>query len=1071
MKTVSAGTLTELQNSYDVLSSLRLTAEWNQNRYSPIASVTNGSAASPIEDADPDNFPVESIVLPDRPGAGILKNRASSTARAAFAPDGYVTKGYISQPNGPRYVTCDPDAKYKYWSSPAESAGVSVANSPSAIANVTPTVIYTNPTWTNKIVVQLENSYAQPTAWTVQVTTDGTNWTTIATNPTIPSNGRVELWRQANTSWTSTPYYDNPLQIRGVRLNVTQMNRSKVFFNLIELGARLESDLSPWLISYDSNFSLSDHSFITPLGQTSANTASVVLSNVDNRFSNDNPSSLYYGLIDKNVEMRLDLGISTDAYSTLNKTYEWIRQFTMRVDEWSGQDLDEMTASLQDDSMLLQAIKPNPTLWQNMTVAEIVWRLLDAVGYSKYFVDAVAADAVTMIPFFWTDGTETIWDIFKKLGQATQTAIYFDEYGIMRIKTRNSALDLTATSKWTFDAVKNGSKLPDVIDVTKTNNYEANTVNIAYQETKLSEEKSAIIPMESVWEPGGDMVLRASALSENMTVNSTSFRINPADIKVWPYEGVMQIEGEFIRFKGKWYNYYLANGTMAGKWVMSADEKAALDKLNQYLSYRNYFSGYFAITKRGEYNSVAKTHVIDATGYNTRYRNGSGTVRNWSGGWKALPGTSTAKITTNKTFSASQVYTVTRGQELDVAPNYFGARVRFPTTGYTHGIGGFTFGNSTNESGYFFELYQTPLFTTNPTARNSTNELAFYVKNSAGTVTRLGPNGKKGVATSIVRGVWYDLDITANWNYPGGPLFVVYLNGFLQFSVQVPTALKPSVTPSGRWGVFTRGFTNMDVEYVYATNATEQITFDNSSLYSKIHGGYQSTQLNSEWIYNSRKATRMVGKKRQNYIQRYNQLVIDDFGGYAHEVREMNVKFDPAPVMHSRLYWSNTEQVVCPEYNANPFEAKFIMANATRRNAIVNGSDKITYGADNSVEQKALIYGRTINQEDEKIETVKDDAAILRRGEVTVDFPATFIQSKNEAQELGRWITKHWAGGQDEIEIESFMNPLLQIGDLVSVNHPLGNMAPSTHKYFVVEMKHSFDSGMTSTFTLRRARI
>jgi hypothetical protein len=88
-----------------------------------------------------------------------------------------------------------------------------------------------------------------------------------------------------------------------------------------------------------------------------------------------------------------------------------------------------------------------------------------------------------------------------------------------------------------------------------------------------------------------------------------------------------------------------------------------------------------------------------------------------------------------------------------------------------------------------------------------------------------------------------------------------------------------------------------------------------------------------------------------------------------------------------------------------------------------------------------------------------------------VDFPSDFIQSEGEATNLGNWITMHWAGGQDEITIQSFMNPLLQLGDLVTINHPLGNMAPATHKYFVVEAKHTYSEGMESEFTLRRARI
>ena len=57
-----------------------------------------------------------------------------------------------------------------------------------------------------------------------------------------------------------------------------------------------------------------------------------------------------------------------------------------------------------------------------------------------------------------------------------------------------------------------------------------------------------------------------------------------------------------------------------------------------------------------------------------------------------------------------------------------------------------------------------------------------------------------------------------------------------------------------------------------------------------------------------------------------------------------------------------------------------------------------------------------------------------------------------------RGIYKFYQGGE-------------QIGDVVSINDPLKNMAPSTHKYFVVEMSHTYDKGLKTSFTLRRAKI
>jgi hypothetical protein len=319
MQSSSAGAKTKLQEALDIYSSVRLIAEWNQNRYSQIASILN-TGTDPLNEYDNDVFPISSVVLGERPTRGILKAWSSTASGVALnGADGFTYAGYQDMPNGARYMTASEDAKYKYWTSPYESS----ATAPYNITNISPTVLYTNLTWANKIRVGLENSFASPDAFTVSITTDGTNWTVIATNPAINSDGTV--------------YRENPQQIRGVRLIVTSMDKPAVHFNLIELGARLESDISQFVVDYSVENSMSEVSFAAPIGIASSNTANVTLDNTDGRFTTDNPTvpldgggstpNLYYGLLEKNVAFRLDFGINLGTQAAPN--IEWFRQFTM----------------------------------------------------------------------------------------------------------------------------------------------------------------------------------------------------------------------------------------------------------------------------------------------------------------------------------------------------------------------------------------------------------------------------------------------------------------------------------------------------------------------------------------------------------------------------------------------------------------------------------------------------------------------------------------------------------------------------------------------------------------------
>jgi hypothetical protein len=147
------------------------------------------------------------------------------------------------------------------------------------------------------------------------------------------------------------------------------------------------------------------------------------------------------------------------------------------------------------------------------------------------------------------------------------------------------------------------------------------------------------------------------------------------------------------------------------------------------------------------------------------------------------------------------------------------------------------------------------------------------------------------------------------------------------------------------------------------------------------------------------------------------------------------------------------------------------LANTARVNAIANGEDTLSFGADNPVEQKLLVYGRLVSRDEEQTVTVKNDAAVNRRGTVEVDVTSDWIQSKTAAQEIANWITQNWGGGSDEIKITAFGNPLIQLGDLVAIQYPAKSMTYAKNKYFVVGVENSYDGGLETNVTLRRAKL
>lgn len=1048
MLTATTALTDTLKKGDAVATKARVYAEWNHNRYTPIATVDNFGYPEADNGYDLETFPISSITEPIRPTAGI-----------AFGITGQATTstGHSSVVSPTRYYTTDPNSKYKYWVSPVTS------DATKAIANCKPYIIYSAPVWTNKIYLCFEESWTAPANYIVEYTVDGTTWVTAATNPVVGSDGTVELYLQANGTWSALRYYSNAMQIRGLRVTVTTLTRANSYFSLIEMGARLHNELTDYLISYDITNELSDADRISPMGVISSNTASVKLSNFDGRFNDDNASSLYFGIIDANVKFTIDLGIDTTANG--GSGVEYIRQATMYAETWSGGS-EDVTVELKDASKFLQEIFPLSMLMQDVGVGKAIWSLLDSIGFTAYQYNAKADKAESVIPFFWTSSDKTVWDTIQALCRSTQTACYFDQYGILQIETRDAAFDKTQADAWTFDYAKNGTKQPDIVELSVANAFEANHVTVNYKPTGLSEDDQHRPISEIVWQPEEDLVLRSSALFKDMTATETTYMtIDPKDAAYWPYEGMVNVRGEIIKYSGKQYKYVNKSNGWTTQKVSSVEEKLNID--NNFTAdgqqYRNVFTGTMYITERGVGETIAQANDSTIAGWlnNAYYGKGDTTMRKWNGGLKHIPEDGILRLQTNKTFTGNHWYVANRTPTERTGTNfYFGTRMRFPSSGAGSGrcAGLFFSADSTQRNMYVVDIMTTKAVSP---WRSIRNEVVVMRRNGNGTNTYLG----KGATVGISDNQWFDVDVQCV-----GATISVAINGRVVLNTTDPRTDLPNTS---RQGLHVRGFTVADFEYYYFASFTGGIfdtDLDNSSYIDLRLGGYYSTQFYKDYTYhNSTRSVGIADSKATAVKMQSAQKLFDEFGMQVHEIRDFDVKFEK-PVLYSSLYVSNQDQTVVPNYTGTPFGAKFTIANAARINAVVNGDDS-TLGTDNIVNQKAMVTARTIQQKEQKSYEVKDDAQIRARGEIALTFDSEWIQTEAAAKALGDWIVNNWSKPADEISMEVYANPLLQVGDLVSINYSPHNMSASTHKYFVLSVSQGWDEGPTTNLELRRANI
>lgn len=1085
MKSVNSAVTTALRQAHELIARPRLTIEWNFNRYIGVSADNTPSDDS--DGYDIEMFPIESVYAPNRPTRGVCKAVVGQARVAA----------YTATPSDTRYYVASVVDQYKYWQSPVPTDGAGTfPNHTDGITKVRPGISYTTLVSANKIVINWESSWAQPNIYFIEIqTTVGGAWTALSGSSwALNSKGQTVLYHQGSDVWTTTRPVDvtgkivtNFKVLAGVRARVTSMKAgmganagtgNNAYCNVIEISARREEDFTNRLISVTDNFDMSEKSNIYPTGTVTSNTADVVLNNLDGVLSKESSSAYVRYLVEPGAIFNLEY-----VYEIAGAYYP-VQQFNMVGGFWAGQRDDTVSIALTDDSEILKLVKPPAYFYENLPVTQIIWRTLDMVGFTKYAIQTNDLSAIHKIPYFWSDGTKTVWEILDELSRATQTAIYFDSTGTLQVKTKEVAMDPARTPDWTLLGQNSLSgptagDLANIVNLSQTDQPESNYVTVNYQDTKVSDFNKGMPKLDKVWEPADTTVLRSSNVTQTISVTEAyAFYINANDAAYWPYQGIVQIEGEFIRYRAKNYIFYV-NGVRFGANIENVASKDTLDaKGTNADRMKNGFSGGLIIDNkagaessdpaypgRGLWNTYRATHRPDLNGYSARviWNNAAGATPTL-GYFYQDKANSSLVIQTDSRFSRwHDLMVITTGGVFDAFYKYYGCKLKFEP-GSPVQRAGMVIHSGSAENGYYIELCPTSKFS--PAARNTGHELIFYTRRSNVTKQFGGMAGGKGVPITIAEGQWYALDVAFALDGTNH-VISISINGVVQTSFTLPAV--ETLAPQGRFGVHSRGQTKVSYEYLYALNAGDIQPTDAGGWYDRVTGGYQSSQWDREFTYTSKYEYRLVKKKWTKQLIHYNQKYFDEFGAICQEVREFDVKFDPNPVLHSQLYMSNDWQVICPEYRSTPFGAKFILANASRDNAVISGDDNLSFPG-STVSQVLTVYGRVVTQAEAAQVVAKNDGQIRKRGRIDAEIASQWIQSKDAAQNLADWITAHWSDAADEQTVEIFGNPVLEVGDVVAVDYTKESMATATHKYYVLKAATAFDGGLSTTVVLRRVR-
>jgi hypothetical protein len=479
MITVDQKVKDSLNKNYSINMNAGIVMDINLNtmvNFDSTSSSITGNTSPTIKNQQPFKklFPLDSIVKPFRPMRAGVK----------YAISGDITSGAYGDPKNIDYSTASgnkyrlyypsSNVYYKYWVSPKNE-------------NPSITLTYNRTLPTNKIVVKFELSHATPSSWTL--TANG--GTAIKTGTSVPTNGVLEIYYTGTTWSTSESDLSSSALFNINSLTLTATNPGG-YIGIIEVAPHWQKDITSKLVNFkvtkESSRSTED---ILPVGDASANSLEVELTDFNqsaitfktfNKYSTDtvDTSKIY---VMKNVQLKPYLkmyhadGTATDS----SGTYFKIPQGTFYLDRWTIQEYGQCSLFALDSAKILQEVICPDMVCEDYSAAAIIRRMLDSVGYTNYNFNYTGDDKSIIAPrFWWSDGTQTVWENIKDLCRDTQMSAVVDEYDVLQIYTREYVFNAAKETAWQFRNTAEGDLLPNIIDITKTELPTVNQIKILY---------------------------------------------------------------------------------------------------------------------------------------------------------------------------------------------------------------------------------------------------------------------------------------------------------------------------------------------------------------------------------------------------------------------------------------------------------------------------------------------------------------------------------------------------------------------------------------------------------------
>jgi hypothetical protein len=1092
---------TLLEQNTTIQTNIGCTIEYNMNSMVDNITVT-GTDYVRTDGAKPYQklFPASSVVKPFRPlGAGVKYGVYGDVSL-----DTWKDPKKVEYPLNYRTYYTGVDTYYKYWLT-QKAVGVNLA------------VTYNNQTvLTNKIVVRFEISHSIPATWTVYKEGDVVlaTGTSAAIKPFLTNGvknldaGTLILYYNG-TSWVTTEpaTIAAPIPITSLKLitpAVTTPTRtlpevSGSHIGVIELSPRWVTDLTDHVVGFsidqESSTSADD---ILPIGKVSANSISMDLVSYEStrkvityEKGTAFDSSKLYMYKSAEIKPYIKVYYSGAPYTDSKGQHERVKQGTFYIDNWNTSEFGDISLSALDGAKYLQDISCPGMVSKDSTSVGIIRRLLDNVGFTNYNINykTKVENGITSIddesilsPFYWwTDDGESVWNAIQELCRDSQMVATFDENNVLQFYTRDYLFSQT-TTHWNFKYSKDGSILPNIISFQKRDLPAVNQVKVLWSPVTSSQ---LIGDGQPLWKSGSAYLGAYSLVSDIPASISgggagTEIQIIPItvnqDVKqiIYNYSGYLVIDSEIIEYDAIEYQYLHTDGSIKKEWITQLSD---LQKIASNLSLSRPANqiiaqtGKIKIKSRGAFGTSAVAHskTGSVTGWNgfenvfkssSENSNGTSTSANVSYTPAVIPDLLSVPPTAEEPISGTKLvqkslfqitssgkpdeknkYSIAvKNMDINTDGNHYniGTGLFFKgTKDDTKASGGIGFFTSSNGlDGYYIKLETT----SNLSESGSDRPLSiFKVKN--GVIKPLQDSQEKGSNKSLAyltQGVSYKVDIRIRIEN-SVVVIDVFINNFRITAADSQDIISPTKNVSLFSNVNSTFF-----DYVYSIPLSEQ-QYKDGVIGSQYSGRFGSTTL--DFLY---------GDKLSSTFQNSGIAggAIDEFGTVARELLKVNIKYDSRPAFPIITSLGLNQFVEVLGYRLNSFGAEVYVLN--------NAGTFIPL--DDSRFASFSVIGNTLVQsgQNEYLDKTINEFTVPEQ----VTFESVWIQREEDAKSLSKFIKEQWSKKQSVCELEIFSNPLISVGDIVTINYP-SNGLDGTQKFMVSSINNSFDGGLSTKITTR----